>query len=550
LLRGSAEKQPITREQFDNDLVDSPFLKSFRYGKNHEGYWTNRHMKLQLEDVVDCLRVAFPDFDFLFLFDQSSGHTKKRDDGLSTQNMNVEFGGKVSEMRHSHLLEGCIGPFAAALCEDGQYGIQSEGEVQMLVFPESTRCSEEDGPYWLTYEERLRRRDDKFLEPFLDKAKTTSELRKELADAGVSIGRGNAMENWQRLAQDNGIELTRCVDTRVDRAKTCAELVTDIQATRLTLEQRKYHLKELQELAVSCELDIRVVERKKIEGWAGKPKGLLQVLWETGWIDPELPRSKYNKAGKKGRDFDENGKLKPEIAHLILTNLMASRPDFAVEKSDLEHLADELGCVVRFTAKYHCEIAGEGIENGWGFSKKIYCRLPIAKKRYLDVFTNSVKNCLIQVTPERARRFSRRCRKYMLAYQKIVDEADGESTATASLERIETLVDTCFVATTNSSKKKRKKLVGSGPTKKDFDRRMSVETIYSIRGTKCQALQGPDEEAEESERLERLDRSNEDVDLGGQQRELLVHRSQLDTDTAYLSNEVELYLLQGNSRVE
>ena len=29
LLRGSAEKQPITREQFDNDLIDSPFLKSF-----------------------------------------------------------------------------------------------------------------------------------------------------------------------------------------------------------------------------------------------------------------------------------------------------------------------------------------------------------------------------------------------------------------------------------------------------------------------------------------------------------------------------------------
>jgi hypothetical protein len=384
----------------------------------------------------------------------------------------------------------------------------------------------------------------------LDKAKTTSELRKELADAGISIGRGNAMGDSQRLAQENGIEVIRRVDTRVDRAKTCAELVTGIQATGLTLKRRKYHLKELQELAVSCNVDIRVVEPKKIEGWAGKPKGLFQVLWETGWIDPVLPRSKYNKVGKKGRDFDENGKLKPQIAHLMLTNLMASRPDFAVEKSDLEHLADELECIVNFTAKYHCEIAGEGVENGWGFSKKIYRRLPIAKKHYLDVFTKSVKHCLIQGTPERARRFSRRCRKYMLAYQKIVDEADGKSTATASLERTETLLNTCFVATTNLSKKKRKKQVGSGTTKKDFDRRMSVKTIYRIRGTKCQALQGPDEEAEESERLERLDWSNEDDDLGGQQRKLLVHRSQLDTDTAYLSNEVELYLLQGNSRVE
>jgi hypothetical protein len=147
---------------------------------------------------------------------------------------------------------------------------------------------------------------------------------------------------------------------------------------------------------------------------------------------------------------------------------MASCPDFAVEKSDLEHLADELGCIVNFTAKYHCEIAGEGVENGWGFSKKIYRRLPISKKRYLDVFTKSVKDCLIQVTPEQARRFSRCCRKYMLAYQKIVDEADGESTATASLEWIETLVDTCFVATTNSSKKKAEEASRLGTNKEGF----------------------------------------------------------------------------------
>ena len=135
----------------------------------------------------------------------------------------------------------------------------------------------------------------------------------------------------------------------------------------------------------------------------------------------------------------------------------------------------------------------------------------------------------------------------MLAYRKIVEMADGESTETASLERIETLVDTCFVATTNSSKKKRNKQVGSGPTKKDFNRRMSIETIYSLWESKCQALQGPNEEEEEEERLERLGRSNEDVNLDGQQHDLLVHRSQLDMDTAYLSNEVELYLLQGSS---
>ncbi len=72
----------------------------------------------------------------------------------------------------------------------------------------------------------------------MDKAKTTSELRKELADAGVNIGRGKPMENLQRLAQEeNGIELTGIVDMQADRSKTCAGLVTNMQASRSALEQ-------------------------------------------------------------------------------------------------------------------------------------------------------------------------------------------------------------------------------------------------------------------------------------------------------------------------
>ena len=46
------------------------------------------------------------------------------------------------------------------------------------------------------------------------------------------------------------------------------------------------------------------------------------------------------------------------------------------EQSALEVLAEELStdeCDVLITAtpKFHCEIAGEGIERGWGLSKSI-----------------------------------------------------------------------------------------------------------------------------------------------------------------------------------
>jgi hypothetical protein len=74
---------------------------------------------------------------------------------------------------------------------------------------------------------------------------------------------------------------------------------------------------------------------------------------------------------------------------------------------------------------------------------------------------------------------------------------------------------------------------------------MSIETICSLQGSKYQALQGRSDKRKKKNILERLCWSNKDVGLDGQQHEF--HWSQLDTDTAYLSNEVELYLLQGSS---
>ena len=50
-------------------LTTRPFVTSFQYGQNQEGYWTYDHTILQLEDVCDCLKVVFEDkYDFYFLF--------------------------------------------------------------------------------------------------------------------------------------------------------------------------------------------------------------------------------------------------------------------------------------------------------------------------------------------------------------------------------------------------------------------------------------------------------------------------------------------------
>jgi hypothetical protein len=147
-LFGTAEKRSITREHFDNDLVDSPFLKMFRYGQAHDGYWTHRHMKIQIKDLVNALKVVFPNFDFLLLFDQSSGHTKKREDGLNAINMNREHGGRVPDMRQTVLDANCLGQHSPVI---------EAGATQELVFPMQAN-SPEDGPFYMNVEERIRRR--------------------------------------------------------------------------------------------------------------------------------------------------------------------------------------------------------------------------------------------------------------------------------------------------------------------------------------------------------------------------------------------------------
>jgi hypothetical protein len=43
---------------------------------------------------------------------------------------------------------------------------------------------------------------------------------------------------------------------------------------------------------------------------------------------------------------------------------MTTHPDLTVEQLDMEHLAEELATmVVVLTPRYHCEIAGKGVEN-------------------------------------------------------------------------------------------------------------------------------------------------------------------------------------------
>ena len=84
---------------FNDEITDDPALYYFEVSINKDGYWTNSHVKLKLGDLTDRLAVLFPSFDFCFLFGQSSGHCKVRQDGLLINSMNISFGVKATLIR-------------------------------------------------------------------------------------------------------------------------------------------------------------------------------------------------------------------------------------------------------------------------------------------------------------------------------------------------------------------------------------------------------------------------------------------------------------------
>ena len=62
-------------------------------------------MALQVENVFDVLSIKYPEYDFLFMLDQSSGHGRMREGLLNINSMSVKFGGKQEKLRDTTIKE-------------------------------------------------------------------------------------------------------------------------------------------------------------------------------------------------------------------------------------------------------------------------------------------------------------------------------------------------------------------------------------------------------------------------------------------------------------
>ena len=137
------------------DLVSTPFLVLFDYGKNAAGYWTYDRMVLQLEDCHDVLDALYSEkttnelhqkhmtpvpnttdklvrkFDYAWLFDHSCGHDRKRPDGLDVNGLTKGPSPKARVMRSVNIEkeEGILGKYA--------HGKKlSVGMIHKMVFEE------------------------------------------------------------------------------------------------------------------------------------------------------------------------------------------------------------------------------------------------------------------------------------------------------------------------------------------------------------------------------------------------------------------------------
>ena len=77
--------------------------------------------------------------------------------------------------------------------------------------------------------------------------------------------------------------------------------------------------------------------------------------------------------------MDQDGKVLPEHRHFVLRSLMVDCTDFQHKKSAMELLIDDLNLKaannqtlkIIVSPKYHCELAGDGIEYAWGLMKRV-----------------------------------------------------------------------------------------------------------------------------------------------------------------------------------
>jgi hypothetical protein len=110
---------------------------------------------------------------------------------------------------------------------------------------------------------------------------------------------------------------------------------------------------------------------------------------------------------------------------LSMEEVLEACSDFRDVKSMLEEKIEGRGHLLNMSPKYHCELAGQGVEYCFGrdkmWFKRVNPRTGMASLRKFSL--DSFKDADGRVTLHHARKFARKCRDYMRVYRSGIKEA-------------------------------------------------------------------------------------------------------------------------------
>ena len=291
-------------------LKESPGVRMIHYGKDRDGYWDRNWMMVQMEDVADVMKHKYPGCKLVFEYDNSGVHKVMKEDGPIAAQMNVRFGGAVTIKHDTEIIDGCLGPHPAVITTSDGSAIDRKLKVGEI---QSMVFLDSDPP--------------PFYDPGCPKENTaTGEKR-----------------------------------TKKKKKKTTKQSTAQTQMDMGAEEGEGEEEGEEEEEEV-----IR-------QGYVGKAKGLLDVAFERGLLDPQ--RLRGGKDGKK-IEYTKGAKFFDGIPDesYSLTPIIASCADFQNEPTAMEELTKLLGHEQEKTPKKHPELAGMGIEYMWGKSKMTFRR--------------------------------------------------------------------------------------------------------------------------------------------------------------------------------
>ena len=386
-------KKEFSKEEFT--VTNNPAIRYLRAGNGpgREGNWNMAHFMIQFEDFRDFMFAIFPDpddetqceFDMYLEVDQSTAHCTVLPEALNPSNMNHgpgNKGGQKKMMIRDSVIPDPIPPDTKYIGEfvptvDGPDGTKVEHPKR--VRPGDTvvyQYVQGDPIPFNPGKEAPPEQDEPILGAFRKGIKYTKD------------------QLWNMILENNPLQ------NMPGRTAKDASLV------------------QLQNIAQQAGISIKRDVQKVRYGYVGKELGMIEYLYRRGFIDP---------AAEKAPSKDN------------CIELLESLTDFKTELTLMQTVGRAIGLEVVMTPICHCELAGRGVEYGWGVSKLDFRKINNGDAKKTREF---IEKSFDLLTIEVMRKLHRKAREYKLAYKLLMDAQEGGSgTKTLALKKIETMKD-------------------------------------------------------------------------------------------------------------